>query len=37
LANDPLADEGEAMRQRTDLWCITDDNMATEFKIRKSR
>jgi spermidine synthase len=32
LATWSLADEGGHLRRRTDLWCITDDNMATEFK-----
>jgi SAM-dependent methyltransferase len=34
MAHAPLPDLGEALRARTDLWLITDDNMATEFKGR---
>jgi spermidine synthase len=32
LANQETNDEGPEFRSRTDLWCITDDNVATEFK-----
>lgn len=34
LATWPLADEAEALRRRTELIKITDDNMATEYKTR---
>lgn len=34
LAAQPLVDVGEEMRRRRDLWLITDDNMATEYKRR---
>ncbi|HLL53005.1 MAG TPA: methyltransferase domain-containing protein [Myxococcaceae bacterium] len=33
LATRPLPDEGDALRARTDLWEITDDNMASEYKV----
>ena len=29
----PLRDQGDALRARTDRMCITDDNMATEYKL----
>jgi spermidine synthase len=32
LASWPLPDLGPAFRERTDLWAITDDNMASEFR-----
>jgi predicted membrane-bound spermidine synthase len=32
LASWPLPDMGPALRHRTDLWLITDDNMASEFR-----
>jgi spermidine synthase len=32
LTAEPLSDLGDELRARTDLWHITDDNMATEFK-----
>ena len=32
LANTPMTDMAPGLLQRTDLWLITDDNMATEFK-----
>jgi spermidine synthase len=32
LANSDLEDEAPAYRNRTDLFCITDDNMASEFQ-----
>ena len=32
LATEPLVDEASALRARTDLRVVTDDNMATEFK-----
>jgi len=35
LAAHPLIDVGEALRQRRDLWLVTDDNMATEYKRRR--
>jgi spermidine synthase len=34
LAAEPLTDVGNELRKRTDLWRITDDNMATEFKTK---
>jgi spermidine synthase len=32
LASVSLTDESKALRRRQDLWLITDNNMATEFK-----
>jgi len=32
LATWPLPDEGPRLRRRSDLWAITDDNMAIEFR-----
>jgi spermidine synthase len=32
LANSPLPDMAATLRNRTDLWLITDDNMASEFR-----
>ncbi len=34
LVASDLSDQAEALRRRLDLWLITDDNMATEFKIQ---
>ncbi|MDD4892074.1 MAG: hypothetical protein PHU85_19300, partial [Phycisphaerae bacterium] len=33
MANKPLPDVAPAFRDRGDLWLITDDNMATEYKL----
>jgi len=35
LVNYELSDIAPAYRERTDLYCISDDNMATEYKIAK--
>ncbi len=35
LAQHPLLDVGEQLRARADRWVITDDNMATEYKLAK--
>jgi spermidine synthase len=34
ISEETLLDLGERLRARSDLWLITDDNMATEFKTR---
>jgi len=34
LSSSDLSDEGEKMRQESGLWQITDDNMATEYKLK---
>lgn len=37
LVASPTPDEGDELRARKDLWKITDDNMAVEFKRKYSR